>query len=95
MKTILAIKETYELKGIGYPKYYLRGDVLEIQDLHFTAKNTKLVLSARTYIKNTLLCLALLFDGGGFHKCQTPMLDDYHPELDESPLLSPEMASKY
>ena len=54
MKMIMAIKETYELKGIGYPEYYLGGDLLEIQDPHFVAKNAILALSAWTYIKNTL-----------------------------------------
>ena len=48
MKLILAIKEMYELKGIGYLEYYLGGDVLEIQDPYFVAKNAVLALFAWT-----------------------------------------------
>ena len=44
MRTILVIKETYKLKGIGYPEYYLGGDVLETQGPHMVAKNTILTL---------------------------------------------------
>jgi hypothetical protein len=36
-----------------------------------------------------------MFDGGPFKKCSTPMMESYHPELDDSPLLDETNHSKY
>ena len=95
MKTINAIQKTYKLKGIGYPEYYLGGDVLTLQEKHLTEQNVVLALSAKTYIKNSLDKLAAMFNRGPFSKASIPMQEQYHPEADESPLLDALNGSKY
>ena len=48
-----------------------------------------------SYISNALPKLAKMLRVTGFHKKGSPMDAEYHPELDETPLLPPEDISKY
>ncbi len=79
MKYIRIMEYEYELKGVGVPEYYL-GDYMEV------GKDGNMSLSAKIYIKNITESMEKLME-----KClkswEIPMTEDYHPELDESPLL--------
>jgi hypothetical protein len=58
-------------------------------------KGVRTILSAKTYIHNMLGKLESMFDGGPFKKCSTPMMEAYHPETDDTPLLDGVNHSKY
>ena len=85
--------EAYELKGTGPPEYYLGGDVVLLDD-QWKKQGIKWGLSASTYIKNVVPKLEEMI-GHQLAKYSAPMAINYHPELDESELLSQEDASKY
>ena len=51
------------------------------------------MFSAQTYIENCIPKLLKMLEKDKFKKCSTPFSDEYHPELDESPLC--EEVSKY
>jgi hypothetical protein len=95
MKLIEIIKTDYVLKGVGVPEYYLGGNVDEVTDKDLLEKGIRTILSAKTYIRNALGKLENLFDGGPFKKCATPMMESYHPECDDSPLLDDVNHTKY
>ena len=84
MKLIGTIKEDYVLKGVGIPEYYGGWNVEEACDPKLLEKGVRTILSAKTYIHNVLGKLENMFDGGPFKKCSTPMMEAYHPELDDS-----------
>ena len=50
--------------------------------------------SAKTYIKNVCDRVEKLFDVT-LKSYGSPLEDNYHPEIDESPLLSDDMVRKY
>ena len=82
------------MKGVGKPQYYLGGDVVELQsDWHVEEVYT--AFSAQTYIENCLPKLAKMLDKSAFKKYGTPFSDQYHPELDTSPLCDADHVSKY
>ena len=56
-------------------------------DEHWTKENINLGLSVKTYISNLVLKFEKLF-GLEFKTIKTPMAEDYHPELDDSPFRS-------
>ena len=91
------IKDTYILKGVGQPDYYLGGDVINISDPDMTAKDIWHALGAQTYIENSLSKFdKLLTEGTGELKTyKTPMLDHYHPEVDLSSHLDEHDATRY
>ena len=93
MSIIEDLKKTYILKGVGIPEYYLGGDV-EILDQHWKSDNVGLALSAKTYVKNVIPKFETLFEET-FKTFKTPMAEDYHPELDDSPLLDDLDIAKY
>lgn len=88
-----AIRKEFDLKGVGPPEYYLGGNV-EYMDEHWTKENINLGFSAKTYIKNLIPKFEALLNTD-FKSIKTPMSPDYHPELDNTPLLSDEDTSKY
>ncbi len=94
MEIIEELQKHYFLKGIGVLEYYLGGNVEEIQDCHWNEKGICTALSARTHIRN---CTKKLEDmvGKQFLQQVTPILEGYHPELDDPPLLSATDATKY
>ena len=95
MEIIKEVQDTFKLRDIGFPDYYLGADVNKVEEAHLKNDGFTMGISAKTYIKNSMDKLSKLFDGGPFHKAKSPMIDTYHPEQDNSPLLSPENASKY
>jgi hypothetical protein len=75
-------KETYALKGIGTPEYYLGGNFHQVEDQELQAKGIKTALSAKTYIENSI-------------EKSERMLEGSHPESVSSQPLSSEMATQY
>jgi hypothetical protein len=95
MTLIEEVKKDYVLKGVGIPEYYLGRNMEEVRDPSLLAQGIRTILSAKTYIHNVLGKLESMFDGGPFKKCSTPMMETYHPELDDTPLLNDINHSKY
>ena len=93
MQIIGALKEHYELKGVGVPEYYLGGNVEQL-DEHWNKQGITLGFSSRTYVANVVPKFEALF-GQEFKRIKTPMAEECHPEVDKSPELSPDEASKY
>jgi hypothetical protein len=93
MAVMDAFKEVYVMKGVGAPEYYLGGD-LEHLDTHWTRENVGLALSSKTYIKNVVPKLELMC-GHELRTYKTPMAEDLHPELDDSPFLDNDDAARF
>ncbi len=96
MKTIDCeeLQKHYVLKGLGVPEYYLGSNVEEIQNRHWNQKGICVALSAKTYIEKSTKKLEGIV-GKQFPKQEAPMLESYHLELDDSPLLCEKYATKY
>ena len=88
------LEKTYVMKGVGAPRYYLGGDIMEL-DEQWQRQGIYHSFSASTYIQNCIPKLAKMLKVKKFAKKSTPMDPEYHPELDETPLLCPEDISKY
>ena len=85
----------YTLKGIGAPRYYLGGVYGRIKgDKYKNKKRGTCYLSAKTYIENVCEKTETAF-GKKLRHFHMPMDPNYRPEVDDTELLSPEMASKY
>ena len=95
IEIVKEVQKSFKLQGIGFPDYYLGADVKSVDEAHLKAKGIALGLSAKTYIRNALEKLEPMFGGGPFRKARSPMLETYHPESDDSPLLGPEDITKY
>jgi hypothetical protein len=93
MDIIEELKKTYILKGVGEPEYYLGGNFDKITDPNLVKQGVKTALGARTYITNVIEKFERLLNGP-IRQAEFPMRDS-HPELDESQLLSDDMASLY
>ena len=93
IEVINALKEQYTLKGVGIPEYYLGGNV-EYLDEHWTKDGINIAFSARTYINNVIPKFEKLI-GKEFKNVKTPMAENCHPELDDSPLLSSNDSALY
>ena len=80
-KIMQFLEKSYTMKGVGYPQFYLGGDIVELPE----EWNSKYAMSARTYIKN---CVANLerMTGTTFSTVSTPFCENYHPEEDTSDL---------
>ena len=94
MAIINELKKIYILKGVGEPKYYLGGNIEKPINDHWERMGITTALSATTYIKNSVERFEKLF-GTQFPSKPLPMQDKDHPELGDSPLCSPDDASKY
>jgi hypothetical protein len=81
MVLIDTLKETYALKGIGIPEYYLGGNFDEVDDPELVKKGIKTALSATTYIKNSIEKFERMF-GGMIKESKFPMIEGPHPESD-------------
>ena len=93
MRVMKELQEQYVLKGVGIPEYYLGGNV-DMLDEHWTQENVGMALSARTYIENVIPKFETLL-GGEFKAHNTPMDENLHPEMDDSPFCSQDDAAKY
>ena len=58
--TINELKQDYILKGIGFPEYYLGGDVVELEGT-WKKEGVYNSLSAKTYIQNVIAKYETLF----------------------------------
>jgi hypothetical protein len=94
MEIIEEIKKSYVLKGVGVPEYYLGGNVDPL-DAAWNAEGCYTALSARTYIANVSEKFETMLGRTEFKKVKTPMMESYHPELDDSALLDASDASKF
>ena len=93
-------KAKYTLKGVGPPSYYLGGNFCRINTTLLPGKTSTSFLSAQTYIENICAKIEEIFTArlGPKEKLRSshmPMSPDYHPEIDDSPLLTPEDGSRY
>ena len=84
---------TYRMKGVGYPQFYLGGDVAEFPP-SWKSKNVSFYLSDHTYIKNCVSNLEQICNTTFAHT-NTPMNPLYHPETDTTALCSTSEHSKY
>jgi hypothetical protein len=89
----------YILKGIGSPRYYLGGDILNLvtpeDDLPPTKDpDTTIALSAETYITNAVEKYEQKF-GCPITPYHSPMEHSYHSEEDTTNLLNPKQASLF
>jgi hypothetical protein len=100
MRVIRELQCDYILKGIGVPRYYLGGDILELDSAWQTGEETiQTALSAETYITNATSKYEQEFSTETqpftFRAYRAPMDHTYHSEEDDSDLLTPRQASVY
>jgi hypothetical protein len=88
-----SLKKTYMSKSVGIPEYYLGGDV-EILGEAWKNQGLGFALSSKIYIQNFILKFEGLF-GKDFKTIKTPMSEEYHPEVDDSPLCTENDSTKY
>jgi Reverse transcriptase (RNA-dependent DNA polymerase) len=93
MPIMLELQKEYIMKGVGKPQYYLGGDVEEL-DPAWNIQGIYTAFSAETYIKNCVPRMETMMERT-FKSRLVPMDPNYHPELDDSPLCTPEEISKY
>ena len=96
MAVMNTLEEHYTMKGVGRPQYYLGGDVQHLTP-DWEKEGIQTAFSAHTYINEVAPKLADLIkkDKSVFAKKSVPMHPDYHPEMDDSELLSPQGISVY
>ena len=82
------------MKGIDIPEYFLGGNIEELGP-EWAKEGIKTALSARTYIKNVVKKNAEMCGIGAFKSQKSPMVEEYHPEVDTSTLLDEGGISKY
>ena len=85
---------TYNPKGVGKPQYYLGDDIGDL-GLEWEKEDIFMAFSAETYITNAFPKLAKSCGLKEFQKANTSFDENYHPELNESPLLPGEQMSVY
>jgi hypothetical protein len=88
MAVIKSLEVSYVLKGVVKPEYYLRGDIT-------ITPEAKVALTPKTYILRAVEKYKKIFEQEAFCTYQTPMEEQYHPELDESEFLIPKECSLY
>jgi hypothetical protein len=81
------------MKGVGYPQFYLGGDVVESPP-SWKQNNITFGLSSHTYIKNCVENLEQMCDTN-FQEVGVPHDPNYHPELDTTELISAKDQLKY
>ena len=93
-------EETYILKGVGIPSYYLGVDIVEVSSVDtWKMEPIDWMMSSKTYSTNMIKKFEELMSEGrpqyAFPEYKTPMDVEYHPELDESALVDAEMHTRY
>src|SRR5210317_349360 len=89
------LNETYILKSVGIPEYYLGADFMVLGD-EWTHEGVGLAMSAQTYLSMVIPKLESMFDKDfKFKSDKMPMEEDYHPEVDDSPILGQYGAAKF
>ena len=85
MALIAEFKKTYVLKGVGEPEYYLGGNVIMELDEHWKRDGINIALSAETYIQQAIERLERILGPIGT-KFDSPMIENDHPETDDTEL---------
>jgi hypothetical protein len=93
MAVIDELQKDYVLKGIGIPEYYLGGNIVELGD-EWVKQGITHALSATTYVERVIGKYESVL-GLTIVRKKTPMDDKYHPETDETEMLTPKEASLY
>jgi hypothetical protein len=101
LAVINELKKDYVLKGIGQPRYYLGGDVFELDGV-WQKQGIFTSLSAKTYIEQVVTKYEKIIGSKNpdtqewcFKQFKSPMESTLHPESDTSDFLNPEQASMY
>jgi hypothetical protein len=101
MAIIEEVKKDYVLKGVGVPEYFLGGNVEQTGTDKFSLseawekENVFTALSTQTYIKHITEKVCKLAGKKEIAEYTTPMSEAYHPEMDDSPMMSPAGKAKY
>ena len=97
-KIIDELKKIYTLKGVGIPEYYLGADIIEAP-IEWKAEPIDWIIASKTYTRNVITKFEELMSDGksnyAFAEYKTPMDSNYHPELDDSPILDAEQHSRF
>ena len=97
---IKVMEERYILKGVGVPSYHLGGDVIQGHTLdEWKLEPIDWILASKTYTTNMIKKFERLMADRRtqyhFSEYKTPMNKEYHPDLDETPLLDAEFQTRY
>ena len=108
MSIINQIRETFDLKGVGTPEYYLGGDFHTMSEPrntleagnddpehHLLVHWIKEELTLRVQLKHTWITQSNALKMHVVHRHNSPMHDALCLELDDSPLLGPADHSKF
>ena len=87
------LKESYTMKGVGYPQFYLGGDVVQLPS-SWKDHNITYGLSAHTYIGNCIPNLERMYDTT-FKHVSVPFNPNYYAETDTSDFCSSTDMSRY
>ena len=87
------LKKSYTMKGVGYPQFYLGGDVVQLPS-SWKEHNISYGLSAHTYIGNCVPNLERMCDTT-FKHVSVPFNPNYHAETDTSDFCSSSDMSRY
>ena len=94
LSIIKKLQDTYMMKDVGKPQYYLGGDILQLSP-DWEKEGITGAFSAETYITNVLPKLAKSCGLKEFSKAKIPFSESYYPELNKTDLLSPGEISIY
>jgi hypothetical protein len=81
------------LKNVGIPEYYL-GENVEFLGDSWKNQGLGLAISARTNIQNVIPKFENLFRKE-LTSIKMPISEEYHPEVDDTPLCTDEDSAKY
>ena len=87
------LEDVYTIKGAGFPEYYLGGDVEQL-DEHWSKEHISIAFSGQTYTKTVITHFEALFNLT-FDGVITPMANNYHNEIDGTPICSPTDAARF
>ena len=82
------VSQSYTMKGVGYPQFYLGGDVVELPPSSRSHNISSYSLFAHTYINNCLVNLERMCQTT-FKPSSVPFSISYHAVLDQSAFCSP------
>jgi Reverse transcriptase (RNA-dependent DNA polymerase) len=93
MAVIKSLVKIYLLKNVGIPEYYLGGNMEFLGDA-WKNQGLGLANSVRTYIQNVVSKFENLI-GKELKPIKTPMSEEYHLEVNDTPLCTEEDSAKY
>ena len=83
---------------LGIPEYYLGADIIQAK-AEWAIEPIDWIISSITYTKNVIAKFEQLMGDGNpkysFREYKTPTDKEYHPELDDSPLINAELQNRY